>query len=295
MAVDVGMSVPEGRSGPAGRLDSDEVRVITYNTAGGNRRFRALQAGLVTLPFYAEALSGTPDAPLLALQEVGEQQARAVRRAAQSGRARVLYVRRPGLGNALVIPDRFEVLSHHRRFYVGSQLRGLARGLWRWHRERQRQNWRQYAELRMSIEALLRDRRSGRRFTIINTHLSIEPGLRDAQAESLLRRARAAARRGPVIVAADLNVRVSAHDSPEAPFAQLLREFPDMGAPGSVAPDLDFVLAAGFLGGRSRTWSGESLFLPGRPNAESVSDHLAEDHVLRFSSDAPGGGKPVTG
>ena len=269
--------------------------MITYNTAGGNPRFRTLQSDLVTLPFYVEALTGAPGAPLLALQEVGAKQARALRRGARSGRARVLYVRRPGLGNALVIPDRFEVLSHQRRFYLASQLRGLARGLRRWHQDRQRQNWRQYAELRMSIEARLRDRRSGRRFTIFNTHLSIEPGLRDAQVESLLRRARAAARRGPVIVAADLNVRLPRGDPLEPPFAQLLREFPDMGTSPSAQADLDFILAAGFIPRRSRIWSGESLSLPGRPNAESVSDHLAEDDILRFSSAEPGGGELVTG
>ena len=53
-----------------------DVRVITFNTAAGNPRITTPQEDFLRLPFYEEAFGGAEDAPLLALQEVGDAQAR---------------------------------------------------------------------------------------------------------------------------------------------------------------------------------------------------------------------------
>ena len=280
------------RATSSGGLGVDEVRIITFNTAAGNRRIRTRQADFVKLPFYREACSGGLDAPLLALQEVGPEQARALRGIARGGRCRVLHIARPGMGNALVIPDRYAVLSDRRRYYARAQLRGIGHGLRRWVRDRQPQNGRQYGELRMWIEARLLDRRSGHHFTVLNTHLSLERSLGIAQAATLLRRARAAAQLGPVIVAADLNVDAGKVRGHAPVFTQLLDEFPDMGtAVPAGRPNIDYILASGFAPVRSRIWSGDSFQLPGSPDAEEVSDHYPEEAVLRF---APPPGAPAS-
>src|SRR5918994_202687 len=124
-----------------------EIRVVTFNTAAGNPRIKTPQASFLELPFYREALEGAPGAPVLALQEVGPAQAAALRKATTS--ARILQLRRPGLGNALVIPARYEVVEARRGYFVLSQLRGLADGLRWWRSERYKPNWRQFGELRM--------------------------------------------------------------------------------------------------------------------------------------------------
>ena len=104
-----------------------EIRVVTFNTAAGNPRIKTPQASFLELPFYREALEGAPGAPILALQEVGDAQAKALRAATTA--ARVVQIRRPGLGNALIVPARYEVLKARRGYYALSHLRGVVDGL----------------------------------------------------------------------------------------------------------------------------------------------------------------------
>ena len=260
-----------------------EIRVVTFNTAAGNPRIRTPQASFLELPFYREALAGAPGAPILALQEVGREQARALRAARTS--ARVLQWRRPGLGNALIVPARYEVVAARRGYYALSHLRGCVDGV-RWARSgTHRPNWRQFGELRIWIEARLRDRESQRTFTVLNTHLSVEPSLKRRQARAIVARALAARRHGPVVLAGDLNVPAAGAKGRDVEIAATLARLTDMGAPqANGRPSIDYVLADGFTPVSSRHWTGDSLSLPGSPNAETVSDHYAEDALLCFET-----------
>jgi endonuclease/exonuclease/phosphatase family metal-dependent hydrolase len=257
---------------------------VTFNAAAGNPRITTRQRDFVALPFYREALEGAPGAPLLALQEVGPEQARALRREAARSTSCVLQLRRPGLGIALVVPERYEVLSQRRRYYLSGQLVGAGTGLRAWGRTRVTPDWRQFLELRMWIGTRLRDRASHRELTMITTHLSAQPALKLAQARAIGARAREGVRSGPVILAGDLNARAAS--TRDAGVWSALAPLRDMGAgaPATGRPDIDFVLAAGFAPVSSRRWTGDSLALPGSPNAETVSDHYAEDDVLRYAS-----------
>ena len=60
----------------------------------------------------------------------------------------------------------------------------------------------------------------------------------------------------------------------------------DMGDPQAKSKRryIDYVLASGFEPVSSRLWTGDSLQLPGSPDAEAVSDHYAEDDVLRYAA-----------
>ena len=257
-----------------------DVRVVTFNAAAGNPRIKTRQADFLQLPFYREALESAEGAPLLALQEVGDEQAAALRRTAAAATGRVLQKRRPKLGNALVIPDRYEVVAHASGYYVVPQLRGILDGL-----RRRRPDWRQFGELRMWIEARLRDRLAGRELTFLTTHISANGSLKVPQTRAIVKRALAAAARGPVILAGDFNVPVHNPRGRDVEAAAVLKQLRDVGT-AALPPgreNIDYVLTAGFEPVSSRLWIGDSLALPGSPNAETVSDHYAEDDVVRYS------------
>jgi endonuclease/exonuclease/phosphatase family metal-dependent hydrolase len=268
-----------------------DVRVITFNTAVGNPKITTRQRDFLELPFYREVIEGSDDAAILALQEVGPDQAAALKSAAAAGgRFRVEYIRRPRQGNALVIPDRYELLGHRSSYYVVSQLTALAKALWRAARRRHRLNYRQYLELRMWSRVRLRDRRGAGEFTIFNTHVSGDPDLRVSQVAALLRRVRRAARDGPVILAADLNTRPADAESknPEqrrgdAAVRALFPPLEDM-APSLRDPRrgaIDWILATGFTPVGAKQYTDDSLQLPGLATADLISDHYAKEAVLR--------------
>jgi endonuclease/exonuclease/phosphatase family metal-dependent hydrolase len=246
-----------------------DVRVITFNTAAGNPRITTPEDDFLQLPFYREALDGGENAPLLALQEVGDVQARALRRAAAESTAVVLQKRRPKLGNALVIPDRYDVRSHSRGYYFLPQLRGIAHGL----RTGQR-NWRQYGELRMWVSAHLRDRAADRELTIITTHISADGSLKVPQLEAIVRRARESG--PPVILAGDFNVPAGRERGRDVLAAELIAQLRDMGAPDTGGREnIDYVVADGFEPVSSRLWTDIV--------EAKVSDHAPEDDLLRYA------------
>ena len=263
--------------------------MITFNTAVGNPEIETDQRDFLELPFYREVIEGRPEAPLLALQEVGPEQVKALVRSAADGRFRVIHIQRPGQGNALVIPARFEVLGKGSGYFLLSQLRALARALGRTLGRRERFNHRQFFELRMWSRARLRDRAGGGEFTIFNTHVSGDPHLRLAQSRSLFRRVRRAARKAPVILAADLNTRPadaeSADPEQSRADAEVRALFPPL---EDMAPSLrdprrgaiDWVLATGFSPGEARQYTDGSLQLDGLPSAEVISDHYAKEVEL---------------
>ena len=270
-------------------MRSEPIRVITFNAAAGNPAFRTDQRALLELPFFREIIDGRPSAPILAAQEVGPGLVAGLRHAAANGHFRLVEIRRPGQGNALLIPERFEVLSHRSRYFSGSQLAALAKALWRAARRRGRFNHRQLLELRMWTEARVRDRRSGAVFTVFNSHLSGDPQLRLAQARALMRRMHGARRRAPVILAGDLNTRPADGRDPvqsqaDAAVRALFPPLEDM-APAARDPRraaVDHVLAWGFEPVSARQYTDESLRLPGMASAEVISDHYAKEAVVRL-------------
>lgn len=267
---------------------AQDIRVITFNTAAGNPRITTPQEAFLELPFYRAIFEDAPGAAILALQEVGAEQAAALARAAAGGRFALVRSARPGQSNVLLIPGRYTVLSSRSRFFVTSQLLALVRALLRTLTRRARLDVRQYLELRMWSSARLRDSVSGGELTVFNTHLSGEPALRLAQARTLLRRVHRARRAGPVVLAGDLNVRASAGNDPvadevDAAVRELFSPLQDMAvaARDSPRPAIDWILAAGVQAAGSRLYTGDDISLPGSPTAELVSDHYAKEAILR--------------
>jgi endonuclease/exonuclease/phosphatase family metal-dependent hydrolase len=223
-----------------------DVRVITFNTAIGNPRVRTPEEAFLELPFYREAFAGGDGAPVLALQEVGPRQAKLLARAA--GTAVVLQKRRPGQGNALVIPDRYAVTAHDAGYFVRPQLQGVVAAL-----RGGRRDWRQYGELRMWIEARLHDRAAGRDLTMLTTHVSFDRDLNPRQLAAVVRRAQP-----PAILAGDLNA---------GPPRRL-----DVMASGP--GHIDHILATGFEAVTSRIWSDVL--------EQGLSDHAPVEARIRY-------------
>ena len=97
----------------------------------------------------------------------------------------------------------------------------------------------------MDRGAAARQRESRRTFTVLNTHLSVEPSLKRRQARAIVERALAARRHGPVVLAGDLNVPATGARGRDVEIAATLARLTDMGS-GGTAPNIDYVLADGF-------------------------------------------------
>lgn len=266
----------------------EAFKVITFNTAVGNSRIKTDQADFVKLPFYQKVIQGAPDAPILALQEVGNAQMEAVEKLAENGRFRAFYLR-TGLdqGNMVLIPGRFEVQAAEDHRFGLAQVKAALKSVWGWLKGGDKPNFSQLVEPRGFQELRLRDTITGKTFTLINTHLSFQEGIQEPQAKQLFAAARAAERHGGVIVAGDLNVPTAdtSSDPRYLPVRDLYRDYLDVGPRGKPPgkTNIDYVLVKGFKGLDAKWYTGDSLSLPGSPDAKTVSDHYAEEDTLAFA------------
>lgn len=282
-------TVPATSPAPAAPL-----KVMTFNTAVGNPKITTNQADFVKLPFYQAVIQGKPDAPILCLQEVGNAQKAAVEKLAKNGNFTVRYMRtQTDQGNMILIPKRFQLEGYDADRFGFTQLQAAAKTVWNWIRGKEDgslSKFTQLIELRGFQEMKLKDTVTGKAFTLFNTHLSFYGPVQLPQAKMLFDAAHEAAKRGPVIVAGDLNARTADTDphtnGKDAQVRAYFKDFIDMGPSGNPPgkTNIDYVLAKGFVAESSKWYTGDSISLPGSPNAHTVSDHYAEENTLRFSS-----------
>lgn len=292
---------PAAAASPSNGLARDayqtrDVKVITFNTAVGNPAIKTNQADFLELPFYRKVIEGAPDAGILCLQEVGNAQRDALLAEAKSGQFTAIPMRvglRGRQNNMLVIPKRYQVLSHENTFYKTSHLKGVWGILGRWVRSGFKQGVPgkqvgQLMEPRGFQKVELKDTVTGKTFTVFNTHTSYFRDLMVNHVHDLMAHARQAAQMGPVIVAGDLNMKTADTDtkanSYDAQGRAALEGFQDVGPTGAPPnkPNIDWVLARGFSGVSAHWYTGDSIALPGSPDAAAVSDHYAEENILRF-------------
>ncbi len=271
------------------------IRVVTFNTGEGNRAIRTAARDYLKLPFYREVISGRPDAPIVALQEVSGAQANALLR--EAARTRQFGVVRSG-PLVLLVPKRFELRAEDARggSLKRAQVNGVLRSVWRAASRLKlpdRDELGQWIEMRPYLQVRLVDRMSGRGFSVFNAHLSGHPPLKVEQAEQLLSKVGRAQREAPVILAGDLNAVI-----PNTPHRQLpsdkamerlvgaygLTEMSLMPLPTPRRRDLDWVLARGFIPEKTRYYAEQFESLPGAPEALEVSDHLAKETTLRLAT-----------
>jgi endonuclease/exonuclease/phosphatase family metal-dependent hydrolase len=281
------------------QVPADPVRMITYNTAIGNSKIKTDQRDFLKLPFYQDVLHGRPNAPILTLQEVGQKQLEALQAEEKRGNFSLMYIAKPygGQGpqyNVVVVPKRYEIVEGDSHYFRDSHLGGAVKHLWSWASSgfKTKLNPTQLVEPRMFNQLRLKDTQSGRQFTVINTHLSLLPEIRKAQARELAERLDAAKKYGPVVLTGDLNTYAPGTGPKKGANADADREvhkilwsrLTDMGADQKKLdkPNIDFILANGFKSKSTKIYDGDSISLPGSPTAKEVSDHYAEEDVLEF-------------
>ena len=292
---------PPGAAAPAAtaaamagdRYLASDVKVITFNTAIGNPKIKTDQKDFTQLPFYQSTLKNEPGAAILCLQEVGNAQRDEVKRLAASGQFHV-FSQAVGLrgrqNNMIVIPKRYEVVSHENNKYDLGHLKAIGSKVWKWAKSfgKEPMNWSQLSEPRGYQKVVLKDSVTGKTMTVFNTHTSYYDEVKVGHNRELFKAAKEAAKKGPVIVAGDLNTRTADTDPGDKFNAQVREQFgdfKDMGVQGKLPggkTNIDWVLADGFTSVSSKMYTGDSISLPGSPDALSVSDHYAEEDVLRF-------------
>lgn len=271
---------------------SSDVKVITFNTAIGNPKITTNQRDFTKLPFYQATLKNEPGAAILCLQEVGNAQIDEVKRLAASGQFHV-FSQAVGLrgrqNNMIVIPKRYQVVSQENQRYGAGHVKALAGKLWSWAKSfgKEPMNWGQLVEPRGYQKVVLKDSVTGKTMTVYNTHTSYYDQVKVAHNKQLFADANEAAKRGPVIVGGDLNTRTADTDKGDPYNAQvraMMGDFQDMGPQGTPTgkTNIDWVLAQGFESVSKKWYTGDSIALPGSPDAKTVSDHYAEENVIRF-------------
>lgn len=287
------VSGPEKGAASAMAADSyrnTDVRVITFNTAVGNSKIKTDQQDFVTLPFYQSVINGEPGAPIMCLQEVGNAQRKELERLAKNGNFTVLS-QRVALNfkqsNVILVPKRFKVERADNTYFIGSQLKAAAKTIWGWFKGEGKPSFGKLWQLvspRGFQQMALKDTLTGKKLTVFNAHTSYDPALKAVHAKQLFDAAREAGKQGPVIVGGDLNTNTTPQSQSDKDAHAQWKDFQDMGLPGEAGDrhNIDFVLAQGFDSVSSKWYLGDSLQLPGSPNAALVSDHYAEEDVLRY-------------
>lgn len=263
-----------------------DVRVVSYNTAVGASKITTPQEDFTKLPLYRKALTNAPDAAIMCLQEVGAKQIEAARRFEAEGTSRV-FVQRVALDqyNMLVVPARYEVEAYDGDHYLMAQIKTIGRELWNWISKGEKPSWVDMYQPRGFQEVRLKDTATGQRLTVFNTHLALDADTRRDQAQKLFGEANQAAERGGVVVAGDLNTQAGSTRAKDAPVLSAFEGFVDVGPDQAThlnGKNIDWVLAKGFEPVGSKVYTGQSLQAPDGRDAGEISDHFAEEGILRY-------------
>lgn len=273
---------------------ADAMQVVTYNT-GVADSMRAPQAEFTQLPMFQKVINGSPDAPIIGVQETGPDLAQKLQALSKNGNFQIVW-ERTGLnqGNFVLVPKRYQVVQAENHYYKGrlAQLWDNLKGLF----HHQQANWGQTIEHRGYQQLRLKDTATGKTFTMLNTHISFWDPMRQRQGQQLAQAVQAAEKSGPVLVTGDFNTPTEDtnrnHDAQVTEFWNTLKPagLKDMGPAGDAGisdwhgrgTDIDHVLAAGMTSVSSHMASGTEVSLPGRPTAQDLSDHYAEEDVVKI-------------
>jgi len=282
------------------------VDVVTFNTAGDNA-VKTPEALVPQAPIFQKVVRGDPDAPIIACQETTPVLARKLLELSKNGNFQVVWPGKaatPALfdsspflqGNMILVPKRYEVVHETTADYSGragrfwNALKGVIRG------KNRPNDLVNAAQRRGLIDLTLKDRQTGRTFSVIATHLS--GALRNQEEPRLAAEVRHAMASGPVVVMGDFNtpsLDTNRNGDPNVKtfWRNLDRDagLADMGPKGEAGitdwesgTNIDHVLATGFQAIDSHVLSGNQMTIPGRPDAKGVSDHYAKAVTLDYEA-----------
>lgn len=243
------------------------VRAVTFNCGCGNPAVTRNPGAFLALPFIDAVIDGDDSATIVALQEVSPDLKSVL--ALVDAHFQLLHISRPGQGNALLIPRRYELVEHDQARMAAPQAQALWRGLRGTYVPIA---WRQIFELRMWQAATVRDQRTGQFLTVFCTHLSGNPNVRLLQARVVFEQIRRCP--SPVLLLADLNVRPwSPYDEDREILHDLIPPLMDMEVNDDErkAGPLDWILGRGLERLASRVHTDIT-----------VSDHHPKEATMRF-------------
>jgi endonuclease/exonuclease/phosphatase family metal-dependent hydrolase len=277
-------------------FQSSDIHVVTYNTAIGNSKITTNQRDFAKLPFYQAVVNGDANAPVMCLQEVGNAQIDEMKKLAKNGNFTVL-TQHVGLwgrqNNMMLIPKRFKVQDYESNHFGWGHVKAAAKDIWDWASSFGKHKLTlsllgQLTEPRGYQKVKVVDTVTNKPLTLFNSHMAYYAPLQKAHADELFKAVKEAEKDGPVILGGDLNT-VTADTDPDPNSASAyvrakMGDLKDMGPTGKPADknNLDWVLTKGFDSVGSKWYTGDSISLPGSPDASKVSDHYAEEDVIRY-------------
>ncbi|MFP5504451.1 MAG: endonuclease/exonuclease/phosphatase family protein, partial [Candidatus Sericytochromatia bacterium] len=279
------------------------VNVVCFNAAGGASGFK-LEGELAKTPLLQKLINGSPDAPIVAVQETTPALAKKLLEEAEKGHFEVIWPGKAWLpkwvpisplaqGNMLLVPKRYEIEKQEAKTFTGragqffKAIKGIVLG------DGKANDLVLALQNRGYVSAALKDTRTGKRFNVLATHISYQDEIRRRSTRELVEAIAKA--KGPTVLMGDMNV-----PTPEpgvklgkgaADFWKALEPagMTDMGPLGEAGAsywkngaNIDVVMARGFKSESSRMLKGDQMTLPGRPDARQISDHYAEADSLVF-------------
>ena len=279
------------------------VNVVCFNAAGGASGFK-LEGELAKTPLLQKLIKGSPDAPIVAVQETTPGLAKKLLEEAKKGNFEVIWPGKAWLqkwiptstlmqGNMLLVPKRYQIEKQEAKTFAGragqffKALKGFVFG------DGKANDLLLALQNRGYVSASLKDSQTGKRFNVLATHIAYQDEVRRLSTPQL---AEAIARaKGPTVLMGDMNVPTP---EPGVKLSQGAKDFwkalepagmKDMGPSGQAGAsywkngaNIDVVMARGFKSESSRMLTGDQMTLPGRPDARQVSDHYAEADSLVF-------------
>lgn len=284
--------------------DANAVNVATFNVAGGASAFQ-LEGKLTDTPLLQKVIQGSPDAPVVACQEMTPALAEKLIELSKNGNFQVIYPGKtwvPGWvptstlmqGNLLLVPKRYQVAHVEAETFKGrlEKFFDAFKGFL-FHHEAPKQML-LAAQNRGYVSAALKDTKTGKSFTVVATHIAYDDAIRREEAPQLVRVIERAQAKGPTVVMGDFNVEIPTEhtrDKGTLDFWKALEatKLEDMGPTGKEGAsfwrngkNIDWVLATGFKSLSHEMLTGDKAAIPDHPDAKQVSDHYAEADSLAF-------------
>jgi endonuclease/exonuclease/phosphatase family metal-dependent hydrolase len=283
--------------------DANAVNVVTFNTAGDNC-LKTPEEKVPDAPVFQKLIKGSPDAPIIALQETTPLLAKTLKAEAKNGQFKVIWPGHTWLpawfpsgsstSSMVLVPKRYEVQGvkvhsfksvHHSLFNTienfllrrpGGKIDSANRGY---------------------LMVSLKDSKTGKKLNIVATHISWDSTLRPSETSQLLAAVKASEAQAPTVVMGDFNTPTLDtnfnHNRGVIDFWKGLEpaQLQDMGPTGKAGvsdwgsgQNIDSVLAKGFTSESHQMLTGNKMTIPGRPDAKKVSDHYAEADSLKFNN-----------
>jgi endonuclease/exonuclease/phosphatase family metal-dependent hydrolase len=273
------------------------IQVMTFNTAGDGARHTP-EALIPQSAAFQKVVTGAPDAAIVACQETTKPLSKKLRELSRNGHFQVVYPGKAWLpswllsspfvqGNMVLVPKRYKIEGVQNVSYAGragtfwTALTGVVR------------HHRPLNDLLVSLQRRgyesirLKDSVTGKSFTVVATHIAGDDAIRRKEEPQLLAAIKRAESQGPVVVMGDFNTASldtanpmdkNVNDFWHALEPANLTAIGPKGRAGATAgtQDIDHILVNGFTERSSDVLSGNKMTIPGRPDADQVSDHFAK-------------------